>query len=179
MFPIGCSYRSRLVAKEIKRSNGTPGSWTDFFASMPPITAFGEFYLPAVTRKIPNWNGKLVEMPNETCLIFIDVKKAHFWSPARKRLLVELPPEAGHSHDKVGLLKKSLDGTRDAPANWEAAIKEVMLKIGFVQAKSISCLYYHDESQIRVEVHGDDFTAVGPKEKITMVCRFFEEILDY
>ena len=32
-------YRSRLVAKEIKRSNGTPGSWTDFFASMPPITA--------------------------------------------------------------------------------------------------------------------------------------------
>ena len=32
-------YRSRLVAKEIKRSNGTPGSWTDFFASMPPATA--------------------------------------------------------------------------------------------------------------------------------------------
>ena len=30
-------YRSRLVAKEIKRSSGTPGSWTDFFASMPPI----------------------------------------------------------------------------------------------------------------------------------------------
>ena len=32
-------YRSRLVAKEIKCSNGTPGSWTYFFASMPPITA--------------------------------------------------------------------------------------------------------------------------------------------
>ena len=37
-------------------------------------------------------------------------------------------PEAGYSHDKVGLLKKSLSGTPDAPANWEAAIREVMLK---------------------------------------------------
>ena len=98
-------YRSRLVAKEIKRSNGTPGSWTDVFAPMPPVTALRILFTPAVTKKIPNLNGKLVEMSNETCLIFIDVKKAHFWSPARRRLLVELPPEAGYSHDKVGQLK--------------------------------------------------------------------------
>ena len=159
-------YRSRLVAKEIKRSNGTPGSWTDFFASMPPITALRILFTLAVTKKVPDLKGKLVDMSNETCMIFIDVKKAHFWSPARRRLLVELPPEAGYSHDKVGLLRKSLYGTRDAPANWEAAIKEVMLKIGFVQAKSNSCLYYHEEGQIRIEVHGDDFTAVGPKSRL-------------
>ena len=159
-------YRSRLVAKEIKRSSGTPGSWTDFFASMPPITALLILFTLAVTKKIPNLNGKLVEMSNETCLIFIDVKKAHFWSPARRRLLVELPPEAGYPPDKVGLLKKSLYGTRDAPANWEAAIKEVMLKLNFVQAKSNSCLYFHEGNQIRCEVHGDDFTAVGPKGKL-------------
>ena len=89
-------YRSRLVAKEIKRSNGTPGSWTDFFASMPPITALRILFTLAVTKKIPNLDGKLVEMSNETCLSFIDVKKAHIWSPARRRLLVELPPEAGY-----------------------------------------------------------------------------------
>ena len=159
-------YRSRLVAKEIKRFNGTPGSWTDFFASMPPITALRILFTLAVTKKVPDLKGKLVDMSNETCMIFIDVKKAHFWSPARRRLLVELPPEAGYSHDKVGLLRKSLYGTRDAPANWEAAIKEVMLKIGFVQAKSNSCLYYHEEGQIRIEVHGDDFTAVGPKSRL-------------
>ena len=58
--------------------------------------------------------------------------------------------------------EESLYGIRDAPANWEAAIKEVMLKIGFVQAKSTSCWYYHDEFQVRVEVHGDDFAAGGP-----------------
>ena len=159
-------YRSRLVAKEIKRSNGTPGSWTDFFASMPPITALRILFTLAVTKRIPNLDGKLVDMPKETCLIFIDVKKAHFWSPARRRLLVELPPEAGYPSDKVGLLKKSLYGTRDAPANWEAAIKEVMLKLNFVQARSKSCLYFHEGFQIRCEVHGDDFTAVGPKDKL-------------
>ena len=47
-----------------------------------------------------------MDMPKETCLIFIDVKKAHFWSPARRRLLVGLPPEAGYPSDKVGLVKK-------------------------------------------------------------------------
>ena len=39
--------------------------------------------------------------------------------------------------ETVGLLKKSLYGTRDAPANWEAAIKEVMLTLSFIQAKSV------------------------------------------
>ena len=75
---------------------------------MPPIKALRILFTFAVTKKIPNLGGNLVEMSNETCLIFIDVKKAHFWSPARRRLLVELPPEAGYSHDKVGLLKKGL-----------------------------------------------------------------------
>ena len=52
-------YRSRSVAKKIKRSNGTPGSWTDFFASMLPITAVQILPTLAVTRTIPNLNGKL------------------------------------------------------------------------------------------------------------------------
>ena len=38
-----------------------------------------------------------------------------------------------------------------------------MTLFGFQQAKSNSCLYYHAEKQIRIEVHGDDFTGVGPK----------------
>ena len=70
-----------------------------------------------------------------------------------------------------GSLKKSLYGIRDAPAKWEAAIKEVMPKIGFIRAKSNSCLYYHEEGQIRVEVHGNDFTALGPKSKLKNTIR--------
>ena len=50
--------------------------------------------------------------------MFLDIKKAHFWAPARRRILVELPDELGLSTDYVGLLRRSLYGTRDAPSNW-------------------------------------------------------------
>ena len=152
-------YGSRFVARELKQKS-------DFFASMPPITALRALFTLAVTMRVPNLVGKLAQMDPTTCLIFIDVKKAHFWSPARRRLLVELPSGMGYPPGKVGLLRKSLYGTRDAPANWEAAIKAVMMLMGFQQAKSNSCLYYHAEKQIRIEVHGDDFTGVGPKTEL-------------
>ena len=32
-------YRSRFVARELKQKGDTPSHWSDFFASMPPITA--------------------------------------------------------------------------------------------------------------------------------------------
>ena len=68
--------------------------------------------------------------------------------------------------DQVGLLKKSLHGTRDALTNWEAAIKDVMLALGFSQAKINACLYFHEERNIRIEAHGDDFTGVGLKREL-------------
>ena len=159
-------YRSRFVTRELKQKGDTPSHWSDFFASMPPITALRALFSLAVTMRVPNLEGKLTQMDRTTCLIFIDVKKAHFRSPARRRLLVELPSGMGYPPGKVGLLRKSLYGTRDAPANWEAAIKAVMMLIGFQPAKSNSCLYYHADKQIRIEVHGDDFTGVGPKAEL-------------
>ena len=74
---------------------------------MPPMIALRILFTIAVTKKIPNKDGKLIPLDPTTCLIFIDIKKAHFWSPARRRLLVEIPPEMGGPPDQVGLLKKS------------------------------------------------------------------------
>ena len=160
------NYRSRLVARELKAKSGQSEThWSDFFASMPPFTALRILFTIAVTKKIPNKDGKLIHLDPTTCLMFIDIKKADFWSPARRRLLVEISPEMGCPPGMVGLLKKSLYGTRDAPANWEAAIKDVMLALGFLQAKSNACSYFHEERNIRIEVHGDDFTGVGPKRE--------------
>ena len=157
-------YGSRLVARELKVKSGQSEThWSDFFASMPPITALRILFTIAVTKKIANKDGKLIHLDPTTCLIFIDIKKAHFRSPARRRLLVEMPPEMGYPSDMVGLLKKSLYGTCDAPANWEAASKDVMLALGFLQGKSNACMYFHEERNIRIEVRGDDFTGVGPK----------------
>ena len=70
--------------------------------------------------------------------MFLDIKKAHFRAPARRRILVELPDELGLSKDYVGLLHRSLYGTRDAPLNWEMAIRDVMVQLGFQQGRSSS-----------------------------------------
>ena len=51
----------------------------------------------------------------------VDVRRAYFYAPARRRVFVELPPEdyqAGDEH-MCGLLQCSLYGTRDAAQNWE------------------------------------------------------------
>ena len=165
--------RSRLVAQELKRARGPQqpedqSTWSDFFAAMPPLSSLRALFTLATTRLIPNSRGKLspVGSGGEVCLMFLDVKKAHFWSPVRRRLLVELPPEAGEGRDKVGLLKRSLYGTRDAPSNWEKAIKDALEGLGFKQGRSNPCLYFHQEKSLRLNVHGDDFTVVGSYEEL-------------
>ena len=175
--------RSRLVAQELKRKKGYKEgedqvAWTDFFAAMPPLSSLRALFTLATTSEAPDKTGKLTRMDKngEVCVLFIDVKKAHFWSPVRRRLLVELHPEAGEDKTKVGLLKRSLYGTRDAPSNWEHAIKDVMESIGFNQGVSNPCLYVHDEFSLRCNVHGDDFTVVG---SLSMAHSEFEESLDH
>eukprot|EP00435_Cladocopium_sp_Y103_P000902 s6681_g1.t1 len=134
---------------------------------MPPISVLRTLFALATTRRVPGLDGRMRELPRNQCLMFLDIKKAHFWADARRRILVELPEEAGVDTRKfVGLLRKSLYGTRDALANWEATILRVMNLLGFIQGRSNSCLYFHAEREIRVEVHGDDFTGLGSKEQL-------------
>ena len=69
----------------------------DFFAAMPPLSSLGALFAFATTKKVPDESSKVMRMDahGEVCVMCIDVKKAHFWSAARRRVLVELPPEAG------------------------------------------------------------------------------------
>ena len=86
-----------------------------------------------------------------------------FYSKATRQLYVEIPSEGKEAHeDVVGRLLRSLYGTRDAPLNWELTIAEFMKRIGFLQGKSNPCIYYQEARNLRVEVHGDAFTSVGP-----------------
>lgn len=165
--------RSRLVAQELRRKKAgaqtsDDPTWEEFFAAMPPLSSLRALFTIATTKRIPGPDGKLrpVTANGEACILFLDVKKAHFWSPIRRRLLVELPPEAGESPNKVGLLKKSLYGTRDAPSNWEHAIKLVFEACGFTQGLSNPCIYFHEERRLYANVHGDDFTIVGEFEQL-------------
>ena len=57
-----------------------------------------------------------------------------------------------------GELLKSMYGTRDAAQNWEYKYVEVMEGLGFQRGLANPCAFYHPEREIRVVVHGDDFT---------------------
>ena len=58
---------------------------------LPPISALRILFALATTRKAPDLDGKMRDLPKDQCLVFLDIKKAHFWAEARRRLLIELP----------------------------------------------------------------------------------------
>ena len=52
-------------------------------------------------------------------------------------------------------------GTRDAAQNWEWSYAQALVEIGFKRGVAIPCLFYCEERNVRVAVHGDDFTIFG------------------
>ena len=64
--------------------------------------------------------------------------------PLQKReLYIELPAELRGDGSKVGILKESLCGTRDAALNWAEAYSEVLVeKLGFTKGQSSPCSFF-------------------------------------
>ena len=132
----------------------------DLFAATPPIENIK--YL--ISRVASSQKG-----PKKTLLMVQDVKKAYFFAPATRRVFIELPPE-DYEPGKVGLLKKSLYGTRDAALNWTTAYTSVLVqKMGFVQGKATPCAFFNEKLQARTVVHGDDFVSEGPEEGLKVM----------
>ena len=89
-----------------------------------------------------------------------DVSRAFFEAAAEREVCVELPSEHWingiKDEERVGKLRKSLYGTRDAAKNWQAHVTGVMEHIGFCGTTYNKCLFKH-KSGVAVLVHGDDF----------------------
>ena len=93
-------------------------------------------------------------------LDFIDVRRAYFHAKARREVHVSLPPEDWED-GKCGKLQKAMYGTRDAAQNWEYAYVEAMEEIGFKRGTATPCAFYMAEKNLRLVLHGDDFTVLG------------------
>ena len=96
----------------------------------------------------------------------LDVSRAHFHPRMRRTLFVELPVEdgGGPNSSQVGLLERTMYGTRDAAAGWDELANDELDSLGWSAGASCSCVYNH-----RVVVwaaglrHGDDIFLVGPE----------------
>ena len=147
-------YRSRLVAKEFREKNQEGDD--NLFAGAPPLEALKCLLSEAATVGADGV---------EKTVLIADVSRAFFEADAKRLVCVELPEEDLTEKDKkegnVGLLNKSMYGTRDAATNWQEEVAREMKKIGFRRGRYNPCVYWHLEKRIKAIVHGDDFVGVG------------------
>ena len=133
------------------------------FAGTPPLEAFRFLVHEAGTVREKEPMGSKVLMIN-------DVARAFFEAPAIRDICVEIPTEdltpEDARHDKVGHLRMSLYGTRDAAMNWQEEVARELRKIAFQRGVYNPCLYYHQEKNLRTFLHGDDFATVGTRSEV-------------
>ena len=109
----------------------------------------------AVTEGIgygPGWHYKIDS---------IDIQRAYFVVPAKRNIHIELPME-DFEEGMCGKLRKSMYGTRYVAQNWDMEYDGFMKSLGFRQGRGASCVFCHEERELRLVVHGDDFTVLGP-----------------
>ena len=148
--------RCRLVARDFR---GADKDREDLFAATPPWELKKLLMSHAVDRS----NGKARKM------LLIDVKKAHLNSECTEDVFIELPEEVGAAQDKVGKLRRWLYGFRPAAAAWEAHYAHKLEEVGFKRGLATPVSFYHEEKDVNLVVHGDDFTFTGEDASLRWV----------
>ena len=100
----------------------------------------------------------------EMKLMFIDVRKAHLNARVKEgeEEWVELPQEFWE-WGRYAKLRRWLYGMRKAASGWEEDYVDKFIKSGFKRGIAASTVFYNPETNVRVVVHGDDFTFAGTK----------------
>ena len=108
-------------------------------------------------------------------MALVDVRRAYFYAPARRRVFVELPPEDYQPGDEhmCGLLRYSLYGTRDAAHNWEEELATTLSDLKLTRGSACSCVWrgYIKVKDIVATVHGDDITIDGGRSAVEFFIR--------
>ena len=127
------------------------------FAATPPLEAFKYLLSNLMTAR-----RTTVPFPRKMKrkLMVLDVSRAHFHADSVREMYVKLPKE-DETEGYVGRLRKTVYGTRDAAAQWEAFYSQKFLDAGFDQGLFSPCLFAHEQRGIEVLVHGDDMGITG------------------
>ena len=100
-------------------------------------------------------------------MALVDVQRAYFYAPSRRRVSVELPPEdcpAGDEH-MCGLLRYSSCGTRDAAQNWEEELASTLSYLKLTRGTACPCVRQGciEGEHVLATVLGDDITIGGER----------------
>ena len=70
----------------------------------------------------------------------------------------------------------SMYGTRDAAQHWEHTYTEVMLSAGFNAGLASPCVFFHPGKDLRVVIHGDDFTVLGDDDSLLVSAAYSRKV---
>ena len=150
--------RFRLVAMEFN----TMERRDDLFAGTPPLWTMRAIISDAATSL-------------KKGLLILDVGNAFFYGKARRKLYIELPPEDPQStRGKVGILKRALYGTRDAPQIWQDHVNDVLRGLGYRASDYHPTLLYHGQKGVKVSIHVDGFLCSGELNELVRLKRELE-----
>ena len=156
------NYRSRLVAREIRRAGENP-----IFAPTPPLESLRTIIsLAATDVRGAKSHVRDPRSDRRTQVSFIDIRRAYFCAATdpNEPTYVELPREDKDHGDKVGLLLKHMYGTRRAADGWHCEYAGRLVdELGFTAGDASACVFFHQARNLRCSVHGDDITTVGSK----------------
>lgn len=127
------------------------------FAATPPLEAKKSVFSMAMSQFT---RGQAQRVHGTQNLLFVHVRRACFYAPARRPVYVTLPDEDAHE-GMCGKLNRSTYGNRDAASDWEDKYSLHLVSMGVTRGKESPCACFHPHKGIRCAVHGDDFTFLG------------------
>ena len=155
--------RARWVSKEYK-THARP----ELYSLTPPVEAL-KFVLSETATD--EREGKV--------LALVDVRRAYFYAPARRKVFVELPREDYQLGDEhmCGLLRYSLYGTRDAAQNWEEELASTLSGLGLTRRSACPCVWRGriKGEDIVATVHGDDITIGGQRSAVEPLIKMISK----
>ena len=75
-------------------------------------------------------------------------------------------------------LKRWLYGMRKAAAGWEEDYARRLVEVGFKRGRGAPTVFYHEKMEVRLVVHGDDFTFSGPRRELDVMKKYMEKWYD-
>ena len=106
----------------------------------------------------------------DKALMINDVSRAFFEADCKRKVCGETPEEDktedDRKSDNVGLLMKSLYGTRDAAMNWQEEVARQMEAWGFQRGTYNPCLFVNRKEDVITMVHGSESALKRLEERV-------------
>eukprot|EP00971_Amphidinium_carterae_P005406 108142-Amphidinium_carterae.1 len=170
--PDNPEYRSRLVVQET-RGNSTiaKDDIAATFSATPPLEGLRMLCSLAISTP------KADDLDKDFVIRLLDISRAHQNCDMTRDVYIRLPREdpRAESGEYCGLLRKALNGVRDAAQAFERRVCELLGASGIQQGSYNPCTYSSSSLRLALLHHGDDFVIVGPRSNTDVAVDALKE----